>query len=131
MGEKSSTCQRTGAAASWRLRNERTGAVVADRVRVARSVLERWQGLLLSPRLQPGEALWLDPCNGIHTIGLGYAISTVTLGADGTILGFRCPVPPFRIVWPVPGGRITVEMLPATFQRADLNAGDRLVLEGV
>ena len=129
MGEKSSTRCVSKSVVPFVLRRVGDGAVVAARVRVAAGVLSRWRGLLWAPRLQAGEALWLEPCNGIHTFGMGYSIAVVTLNADRIVVGIERDVRPCKIVWPVSGGRIVVEVLPETLQSACLTVGDRLVME--
>ena len=55
-------------AASLRLLNARTGAVVASSVEVARTSAARRRGLLGRAGLPPGAALMLTRCNAIHTV---------------------------------------------------------------
>lgn len=130
MEEKSSTSERVGQSANaMRIRSLRTGAIIAGRVRIASSLPALLRGLIGEPRLRPGDALWLDRCNGIHTFGMRHAIAVVTLRKDGTVVAIHHNVAPCRVIGPVRGGAITVEMLPETLDSGDIRIGDRLALE--
>ena len=56
-----------------------TGRELATSVQVADSLFARMKGLLGRTELNPGEALWIIPCKGIHTIGMRFAIDAVFL----------------------------------------------------
>jgi uncharacterized membrane protein (UPF0127 family) len=84
----------------------------------------RSMGLLVRPPLQPGEALWLQPCGGIHTWGMQVTIDVVFLGAGLEVLGCYVEVPPWRMRFAPRGTRSVVE-LPAG-AAAWVQVGDRL-----
>ena len=106
-----------------------SGEVVAGRVVVARSLWGRLRGLLACPMLEGGDALWLEPCNGIHTFGMRYPLAAIVLDAKRRVLAVTPVIMPGRVLPPVRGGRITVEMLPGTLASALLTVGDALELE--
>lgn len=114
--------------ASLRLLNMRSGTTVAASVRVARSPRERLLGLLRSPPLKLSEALWIEPCNGVHTLGMVYAIAVVTLDDARRVVGLRPHVKPYRLMMPVRAGSVTVEMLTETLLMSDVRMGDELLL---
>jgi uncharacterized protein len=62
---------------------------------------ERLRGLLGCSRLDDDEALWLAPCNAVHTIGMSMPIDIVLLAQDGTVLAVHGNVVPwrFRMHW--------------------------------
>lgn len=101
------------------------GALVAARCYRARSAWARLVGLLGTPDLAGDEALWLEPCAGVHALGLRARIGCAFLAADGTVL---------RVVDPLPrggmaarrGARATVEC--AAGRLAGVAPGCRLVL---
>jgi len=115
----------------WQIVNERSGAVIATHVTVAVGRLARSLGLLALPRLRAGEALWLAPCNGVHTVGMRYAIGVLALDAGGRVIAIRERVMPLRIVAPVHSGHTTVEMLPETVAASGVQIGDPLALRRV
>lgn len=73
---------------------------VADTVRV------RMRGLLGRDGIDG--ALWLEPANGIHTLGMRFAIDVAMCDREGRVLRL-CTVVPNRLTRPVRSGRITVE----------------------
>lgn len=84
------------------------GAVLSGRCYRARSSISRLVGLLATGDLAPDEALWIEPCGGVHAIGLRVAIGCAFLDADGRVLRVVDPLPPWRAAW-VPGARAVVE----------------------
>ncbi len=60
-------------------RNATRAQDLAVRAQIARTVFRRLRGLLFSRPLEPGEALYLERCTGIHMIGMTYAIDAVFL----------------------------------------------------
>ena len=64
------------------LRNARTGAVLADRVQRASSLLARLRGLARTRALADGEGLLIERCNAIHTFFMRFAIDAVFLSRD-------------------------------------------------
>lgn len=66
-------------------------------VLVAASTPARLRGLLARPRLAPGQALLLKPCNMVHTLGMRYPIDVVFLARDGRVLDVASAVAPWRM----------------------------------
>ena len=89
-----------------------TGEVLAERVERPDRLLPRLLGLLVRPPLAPGEALWLDPCGGIHTWALRQPIDVLFLDRDLRVLRVAGAVRPWRMVFAPRGTRSVVE-LPA------------------
>lgn len=102
--------------------------VLACKVRVARSVLDRLRGLLGQRPLDAQEAIWLEPCNGVHTFGLGYPIAVIVLDEQFRVLKVVPIVAPNRVVLPVRGGRVTIEAAAQPPWLSELHVGDRLSL---
>lgn len=107
----------------YRLVNLDTGETLADRIRFARGPIQRLLGLLVSPDLESREALWLEPCNGIHTCGMTRSIDALVLDNHGVILAFHQRVRPWRIVPPIRGGRVTVEANVGAISPSDAAIG--------
>src|SRR5713226_9837313 len=58
-----------------------SGAVLAERLRLAHTPWARLRGLLGTKALDPGDGLWLRPCRQIHMFGMRYAVDAVFLDA--------------------------------------------------
>jgi hypothetical protein len=98
--------------------------LIAQAWRAERS-LDRMRGLLGRPPLVAGQALVIDPCSSVHTIGMGYALDVVFVDAGEKILKLCRRVVPLRMAfcW---GARATLEMAPGEIDRLKLAVGDRL-----
>ena len=72
------------------------GGLVARRCHRATSRTARLIGLLATPDLADDEALWLEPCAAVHTLGLRAPIGCAFLDRAGRVL---------RVVDPLPAGR--------------------------
>lgn len=96
---------------TMRLDNVKRNCPVADQVMRASSLWERGAGLLALPPLQPGEALWLEPCGSIHTWGMRYAIDVLFLSPDFRVLAVWRDVRPWHIAWAPRGTHIAVELI--------------------
>jgi uncharacterized membrane protein (UPF0127 family) len=111
---------------TFRVMSGSTGAIVAERAAEATSVWARLVGLLGRAQLAPGEALWLQ-ANGVHTLGMRFAIDIVILDGTRRVLRVAERIGPNRIVWPVCGGRITLELPAGALSESGLSVGDTLV----
>jgi uncharacterized protein len=109
---------------TFALRNATRDAPVAEPLVRPRDALARMLGLLVRPPLRSGEGLWLDPCGGIHTWGMGYSIDILFLDRDLRVLGIAREVKPWRLVFAPRGTRSVVE-LPAGGAK-NVEEGDQL-----
>ncbi|MET3119965.1 uncharacterized membrane protein (UPF0127 family) [Undibacterium sp. GrIS 1.8] len=66
-------------------------------VMIAMSMFARMRGLLARPALRSGEAMLLQPCNLIHTVGMRYPIDVIFLRRDGMVLKVATAVAPRRV----------------------------------
>ena len=66
-----------------------SGRELAGCVHVADSLFARMKGLLGKHSLAPNEALWIKPCNAIHTVGMKFAIDVVFLNADDRVVAVK------------------------------------------
>jgi uncharacterized protein len=108
----------------YRLVDAARGTVVAERVRRARNAWERLVGLVGRKSLEPGEGLWLDPCNGVHTFGMRFSIDLLVLDEDGRVLRIVTRLSPWRVSAPSRGGKSVVELPAFTLGKSALAAGD-------
>ena len=91
-----------------RVVNTRTGAVLAERARVADSPLSRAIGLLGAN--DAGGGLFIAPCSSIHTLFMRFAIDALFLGAQNQVLAAYCPLVPWRMTRWVRGAMQVLEL---------------------
>jgi len=72
------------------------GQVPALQVRRAATAWLRLRGLLGRSRLAPGQALWLDPCRAVHTLGMRYAIDVAFIDRQGRVVRIVHGLRPWR-----------------------------------
>ncbi len=106
----------------------RSGVRVADRVSVPRSMLGRLRGLLGRPSLQPGEGFLLDPCNGVHTVGMRYPIDVLFLDEAGRVACAVHRLHPGRVVPYVRGARQAIELPAGTLRATGVSESDEVWL---
>lgn len=107
------------------LRTE-TGTLVARRLIRPRGFLRHHLGLLVHPPLEPGEALWLNPCGSIHTWGMRYAIDVLFLDPAGRVLKRALSIKPWRVVLAPGNCRSVIELRAGA--GATVEVGARLAL---
>jgi uncharacterized membrane protein (UPF0127 family) len=73
------------------------GRATDVRVYHAHSFLARLFGLLGRRPLAAGEALWLQPCTSVHTLGMRYPIDVVFLDRGGRVLVTRDALAPSKL----------------------------------
>ena len=61
------------------MRNRDRGTVLAEAADVADTSAKRRTGLLKHSKLDPGEGLWIAPCESVHSFGMKFAIDVVYL----------------------------------------------------
>ncbi|MDW8353862.1 MAG: DUF192 domain-containing protein [Bryobacterales bacterium] len=83
--------------ARLRIRNRTRGTVLATAAEVAATSRQRRTGLLRHERLEPGEGLWIVPCEAIHTFGMRFPIDVLFLDRQKKVLKVRSHMPRGRI----------------------------------
>ncbi len=71
--------------------------MLADRAGIADTSRTRKIGLLKHTRLEPGEGLWIIPCEAVHTIGMKFPIDVLFLDRKRRVLKVRSAMPRWRI----------------------------------
>ncbi len=59
--------------------------IIIPKVKQTETIVERTQGLLGKPPLGEDEALWIIPCNSIHTIGMKYSLDIIYVNRSGKV----------------------------------------------
>ena len=67
-------------------------------------------GLMFQKSLPEGAALWIIPCNGVHTWFMRFPIDIVVLDKDLNVLAVRHAVKTWRMVLPMKGAKSVLEL---------------------
>jgi hypothetical protein len=110
----------------WRLEKIDSGAVLAERVEGAFDADTRRRGRLGDKGVMTS-ALVIAPCSLVHTFFMRFAIDTVFVDREGVVVRVRHDIRPNRLsgAW---GAFAAIELPAGQARRADVRAGDRLVL---
>lgn len=110
-------------------RDADTGRLLADRVALALTRAARRKGLLGKDGLARGEALWIAPCRGVHTVGMRFAIDVVALDADGRVIDCVEEMAPWRLRLPRWGTAGVLELAAGTLAAAGTRIGHVITFE--
>jgi uncharacterized membrane protein (UPF0127 family) len=114
-----------------RARNVTRNVVIAERVVLAETSEERTQGLLGRTGLDPGEGLWLLPCEWVHMFGMKFPIDTVVLNRKNEVVGVQENLKPGwigKLFW---GAHSTLELPVGTLRATGTVRGDRIEWEEI
>ena len=103
-----------------------TGQLLAGKVVLANTFFTRLRGLIARSRLAPAEALWLRPCNGVHTFWMLFAIDVIFLDHELRIVKLVENMRPFRVTKPHLRARSVLEMEAHRISKVGLKVGDQL-----
>lgn len=102
----------------------RDGTVLIEQVEPAGRLVDRMRGLLGRPSLGPGKALYLSPCNSIHTFFMQFSLDLVFLDKTFTVTRRADYVGPHRIVWGGTRAASVLEMESGWLKTGVLQVGD-------
>lgn len=110
------------------VRNQTRNTVLATAAEVADTSAKRRTGLLKHTRLEPGDGLWITPCESVHTFFMKFAIDLVYLDKRKRVRKVRHAVPPWRVSACFRAHSI-LELPAGTAQQTGTQAGDELTIE--
>src|SRR6266446_7218831 len=78
--------------------NRTRGIFLAENVRVARTHWTRLRGLIGTEEsaFQPGQALWIVPCRGVHTLAMRFPLDLIYLDQFNTVISLQQDVQAWR-----------------------------------
>ena len=79
------------------VRNKTRNTVLADAAEVADTSEKRRTGLLKHERLDPGQGLWIVPCESVHSFFMKFAIDLVYLDRNQKVRKVRHRMVPWRL----------------------------------
>jgi uncharacterized membrane protein (UPF0127 family) len=110
-------------------KNLDTGSIVADRVSVAATRTARRVGLMKRDTFERGEALWIVPSRGVHTMWMRFAIDLVALDDRGVVIDRVQSLQPWRIRLPRAGTAGVLELPAGTLEQSGTALGHRIQFE--
>jgi uncharacterized protein len=108
--------------------NVTRGTIVAERARVAQSIVDRTVGLLRTPEVRPGEGLWIARSPSIHMFFMRYPIDAIFVSATGRVTKVVANLKPWRVVWWARGAQDCLELRAGAMAASGTVAGDELRL---
>ena len=108
--------------------NRSRGICLAENVRIARTHWTRLRGLIGTDKssFRPGQALWIVPCRGVHTLAMHYPLDVIYLDRSGYVVDLQAGVKPWRFA-PVHLRAASVLELPSgVIERSGTVVGDQI-----
>ena len=110
------------------VRNQTRNTVLAEVAEIADTASKRRTGLLKHERLEPGQGMWIVPCEAVHSFGMKFAIDVVYLDRKKRVRKTRPAMVPRRIsgCWLA---HSVLELPVGTIEKSGTQAGDQLVFQ--
>ena len=102
--------------------------MLADRADIADTSEKRRRGLLKHTKLDPGEGLWIVPCEAVHCFFMKFAIDVLFLDKKRQVVKVRDSMKPWQIAGSFKA-RTVLELPAGTCERTGTRKGDQLELE--
>ena len=112
------------------MRNQTRNVVLGRTVEVADTSEKRRVGLLKHERLEPGEGLWISPCESVHTFFMKFPIDLVYLDKKRRVRKVRSAVKPWRLSMCLTAHSI-LEFPAGTIGNTGTRPGDQLLIENL
>ncbi|MGA3019367.1 MAG: DUF192 domain-containing protein [Bryobacteraceae bacterium] len=112
------------------IRNQTRGTVLADAVELADTSAKRRTGLLKHERLEPGQGLWIVPCESVHTFFMKFPIDLVYVDKRHKVRKVRHSVAPWRMSACLSAHSV-IELPAGTAQQSGTQPGDELAVEQI
>jgi uncharacterized membrane protein (UPF0127 family) len=111
-----------------KVRNETRNTVLAETAQLANTSATRRTGLLKHERLEPGDGLWIVPCESVHTFFMKFPIDLVYLDKRRKVRKVRHAVPAWRLSACLMAHSV-LELPAGTVARTGTSVGDELAVE--
>jgi uncharacterized membrane protein (UPF0127 family) len=103
-----------------------TGEEIAGAVAVARSMPARMKGLLGKKEMNQGDGLLIQPCMGIHTFGMRFAIDVIFFDRTKRIIALLKDLPPNRLTRFYFRAVGVLELPAGTLRKTSAKVGDEV-----
>jgi uncharacterized membrane protein (UPF0127 family) len=110
------------------VRNETRNTVLADAAEIADTSAKRRTGLLGRDRLDPGQGLWIVPCESVHSFFMKFVIDLVYLDRNHRVRKVRPGMVPWRVSACLSAHSI-LELPAGVVEGTGTQRGDQLQIE--
>ena len=110
------------------MRNHTRDTLLAHAAEVADTSAKRRTGLLKHESLEPGEGLWIVPCESVHTFFMKFPIDLVYLDRRHKVRKARSVVRPWRLSACLLAHSV-LELPAGTVKQSGTQAGDELAID--
>lgn len=87
------------------------------------SMKERLGGLLVLEALKQEQALWIRPCNSVHTVAMKYALDLVYIDKNNKVVSLVNNLKPWRMSLCL-HAKAVMELVAGSLQQLDIQLGD-------
>ncbi len=106
--------------------NETRAVVIGDRIRKADHYFSRLFGLLPKSSLEPGEGLWIYPCNDIHSIGMRFRFDALFLDKELRVVHLVEDMGPWKVTPIIRQAKSVLELGSGVIAQTGTQLGDQL-----
>jgi len=110
------------------VRNQTRNTILADAAEVADTSEKRRTGLLKHTGLDPGQGLWIVPCESVHSFFMKFTIDLVYLDKNKIVRKVRHRMVPWRVSACLSAHSI-LELPAGAVAASGTQAGDQLEIE--
>ena len=111
-----------------RVVNETRGTVLAERAAEADTFTERALGLIGRRGWGATDGLWIEPCAGVHALGMRFPVDVVLVDGAMTVVAVQT-LHPWRIGRPRLDAAAALEVPVGTVAASGTRCGDSLAVE--
>ncbi|HUB65941.1 MAG TPA: DUF192 domain-containing protein [Candidatus Methylacidiphilales bacterium] len=104
--------------------NVTRGVQVTDHARVADNAWTKLIGLLRDQSLEPGDGIWLKPCNSIHSFGMKFVFDAIFLDKKLRVVHLMNEMKPGRISRIVFSAQSVLEIPAGVIRQSGTELGD-------
>ena len=110
----------------YKIKHGDTAELLIENLELAESLFARGKGLLGRKSLAANNALWIKPCNNIHTCFMNFAIDCIFVNKKMQIEKIVSIVKPYKFVGPYWKSSSVVETAAGLAEKWNLQVGDQL-----
>lgn len=115
----------------FKITNMSNGNIIAEQAAYADTFISRLKGLMFRNNFNKGEALFIIPCNSIHTFWMKFPIDVVFLSKENTVIYIIENFQPNKISSLLRKAHSVIELPAGTIKECNIKKGDRLMFDEI